>query len=116
MSMGFSRRTHLARSIATLFLGFFALWAIAKAQPPQISGRVISRSGSPLAGCQIEFILEAAKAPSYRVTSNATGYFFLADPVKGTYTVMVRQGQDRFSISVKIDAYGLHPSSLIATW
>jgi hypothetical protein len=114
MSLRFSRRMSQARAIAVVCLGLLALGVVASAQ--QVSGRVINRSGTPQAGCQVEFTLDGSKVPAYRVTTNNTGYFYLNNPAKGTYAVLVRQGQQRFSITVTIDAYGLHPSSLLATW
>ena len=114
MSRGFTGRVSRVRPIAALFVGLLAIWAVASAE--QVSGKLINRSGTPQAGCQIEFFLDANRPPTYRVTSNNAGNFFLNDPIKGAYTVIVRQGQQHFSVSVTVDAYGLHPSSLIATW
>jgi hypothetical protein len=106
--------TSLNRTIFTLFLGLFLIWTSAYAE--QQAGRVIDRNGESQGNCQIEFYVGSNQSPVYRATSNNNGNFYLNDPRHGTYNVVVRRGSQQFSVTVTIDASGLHPSTLIATW
>ena len=106
--------TSLKRTIFTLFLGLFLISTSAYAQ--QQAGRVIDRNGRPQGNCQIEFYVGSNQSPVYRATSNNDGNFYLNEPRHGTYNVVVRRGQQQFSVMVTIDASGLHPSTLIVSW
>ena len=99
------------RSIIILCLALFVILAFAGAET-QVVGKVVTRSGSAQAGCQVEFSGPAI----YRVTTNNDGNFFLSNPQYGSYSVLLRQGQLQARVNVTIDARGLRPPTLVVNW
>ena len=106
--------TSLKRTIFTLVLGLLLIWTSAYAE--QLVGKVIDRNGASQGNCQIEFYVGSSPSPIYKATSNNEGNFYLNNPGHGTYNVVVRRREQRFSARVTIDASGLHPSTLIVNW
>ena len=104
----------LLKRIATVCLVMFLIGTSTYAQ--QQEGRVIDRNGAPQGGCQINFFVAQNQPPVYRATSNNDGSFYLNNAEPGRYYVVVRSGQQQFSVTVIIDGRGLQPSTLIATW
>jgi hypothetical protein len=92
------------------------IWTLAYPQQ-QVSGKVVNRDGAPQPGCLIEFVSNG-NGPTYHVTSNNEGFFYLNNPQRGKYTVQVRRGQQRNSVTdVTIDDSGrLSPSTLVVSW
>ena len=115
MSHSTGKRILWTRTFATLWLGLFVICSFVYPQQ-QVSGKVINRNGNPQAGCQVEFSWNAKEPPTYRLTTNNEGIFYLTGPRYGTYTVWVRRGQQQYSTTVTIDDYGLHPSTLVVSW
>ena len=115
MSLRAGKTMPPTRTVATLCRGLLIIWISAYAQQ-QVRGRVINRNGRPQAGCQIEFSGNPNAPPTYSITSNNDGWFFLNNPQQGTYTVRVRQGQQQYTVTVTIDDRGLHPSTLVVSW
>jgi hypothetical protein len=115
MPLWSAKRKLWMRTSVMLCLGLLITWASAYSQQ-QLSGRVINRNGSPQAGCLVEFFWNTNQPPTYRVTTNTDGVFYLTNPRWETYTVWVRQGQQRYSTTVRIDRDGLHPPTLVVTW
>ena len=111
----FGKTPPLKRTIAAMCLGLCLLWTSAYAQ--QYRGKVIDRNGTPQGNCQIEFSERAGQPVIFRATANRDGIFYLTNPRQGKYYVVVGYGpQKQFSVFVTIDAQGLQPATLIATW
>jgi len=99
--------TSLKRTIFTLFLGVFLIWTSAYAE--QQAGRVLDRNGESQGNCQIAFYVGSNQSPVYRATSNNDGNFYLNDPRMELTTSWFGADSKQFSVTVTIDASGLHP-------
>lgn len=105
-----------SRAFPALILAAGLSWALVVSAQQQVAGRIVDRNGSPQPRCLVEFFLNPNAPPVYRVAANNDGYFYIANPRYGQYTVLVRLGQRQHRVLVTIDGQGLHPSTIIVTW
>jgi hypothetical protein len=106
--------TPMRRYVCVALLVMACCLPLAARQGQQVRGQVVNRDGVPQQ-CQVDFYLGADLA--YRLKSNGQGYFFINTPRGGAYRVVVLQGNRQSEFKrVTIDAYGLHPATLVVPW
>jgi Carboxypeptidase regulatory-like domain len=102
-------------AIATLCFGLVIIVILAHAQQ-RCSGRVVNRDSAPQAGCEVAFSLDPNRPPTYSVTTDYDGLFYLTNPLQGLYSVTVRRGRQQQTFNVTIGDRGLDPSTLVVNW
>ena len=87
--------------------------ALGLAGQPRAVGRVLSRNGVGLSGCQLDFV---SSQMTYRAYTDQGGTFFIDNARSGQYAVTVLQGGKSVQISVTINGTTINPNPIVVPW
>ena len=90
--------------------------AVGLAAQTRVVGRVESRNGFGLSGCQLDFYYGGQGEVTFRVYTDQGGTFFIDDPRNGEYSVTILQGGRSFQVRVTISGKTISPSPLVVPW
>ena len=108
----------MERRLLTL-VAILCVSAALVAQAPRAVGRVQSRNGYGLSGCQLDFFFNDGRDPlSYRVYTDQGGTFFIDAARPGPYLVVILQGGRRFDVHLTVsnDQRRFFPEVLEVPW